>query len=152
MEGIIIMIVMFVLSTLFTKDKTKEKETKQMPPFSNQHVPRESTRDEPRRERPKVRSLDDFAKEVFGQLSEKGEAVRDVRKMNEETVEEPVKEAVREIQEERKSLRPELGVSRPIIQRQKKESPVIVPSTREQLVRAVITSEILGPPKAKQRK
>lgn len=149
MEGLIIMIVMFVLSTLFTKDKTKQKETKQMPPFSNKQVPQEHKREEPRRERPKVRSLDDFAKEVFGQLSEKTEPAQNDRKIIEEPVLKPVMEVTRG---ERKSTRPELGASRPIIQRQKTKSPVIVPSTREQLVQAVITSEILGPPKAKQRK
>jgi hypothetical protein len=149
MEGIIIMIVMFVLSTLFTKDKKKQKETQQMPPFSNQQAPQESTREERRRERPKVRSLDDFTKEVFGQLSEKAESSREARKTIEERVIEPARE---ELREERKSTRPELGASRPIVQRAKNQSPVIVPSTREQLVQAVITSEILGPPKAKQRK
>ena len=150
MEGIIMMVVLFVISTLFTKDKTKEKKTKQMPPFSNQRVPRESTRDEP--ERPKVRSLDDFAQEIFGQLNERAETVRDVRPTIEEPVKEAVKEAAEEIRENRKSSRPELGASRPIVQREKTKSPVVVPSTREQLIHAVITSEILGPPKAKQRK
>ena len=149
MEGLIIMIVMFVLSTLFTKDKNKQKETKPMPPFSNQQIPRESTREKPRRERPKVRSLDDFAKEVFGQLSEKAEPAQAAREIVKEPVAEPVREAIRG---ERKSTRPELGTSRPILQRAKKESLVVVPQTREQLVQAVITSEILGPPKAKQRK
>ena len=149
MEGLLVMILMFVLSTLFTKDKNKQKETKQMPPFSNQRNPRESTREEPRGERPKVRSLDDFAKEVFGQLSEKAEPAQAVRERVEEPVVEPIREAIRG---ERKSTRPELGASRPIVQRTKKESRVAVPRTREQLVQAVITSEILGPPKAKQRK
>ena len=149
MEGLIIMIVMFVLSTLFTKDKDKQKETKSMPPFSNQQIPREGTREEPRRERPKVRSLDDFAKEVFGQLSEKAEPAQAAREIVKEPVVEPVREVIRG---ERKSTRPELGASRPIVQRAKRESHVVVPRTREQLVQAVITSEILGPPKAKQRK
>ncbi len=150
MEGIIMMVVLFVISTLFTKDKTKEKKTKQMPPFSNQRVPRESTRDEP--ERPKVRSLDDFAQEIFGQLNERAETVRDVRPTIEEPVKELVKEAAEELRGNRTSSRPELGASRPIVQREKTKSPVVVPSTREQLIHAVITSEILGPPKAKQRK
>lgn len=148
MEGIIIMIVMFVLSTLFTKDKMKQEDKKQMPPFSNQQVPRESTREEPKRQRPVVRSLDDFAKEVFGQLSEKVEPAQTAR----ETIDERVAEPVRELKEQRKSTRPELGASRPIMQREKKQTPVVLPNTREQLVQAVIASEILGPPKAKQRK
>ena len=149
MDGLLIMIVMFILSTMFTKDKNKQKETKQMPPFSNQRSPRESTREEPRTERPKVRSLDDFAQEVFGQLREKAEPAQVAREKVAEPIAEPVREAIRG---DRKSTRPELGASRPIVQRAKKESFVVVPQTREQLVQAVITSEILGPPKAKKRR
>ena len=55
-----------------------------MPPFSNQEVPRESTPVEPKQQRPKVKTLEDFANEVFGQLNEKIE---------------PKKQVVREVKE-----------------------------------------------------
>jgi len=60
---------------------------------------------------------------------------------------------VREVvKKERTSTRPELGAKRPIVQQAKKSSFNVVPQTQQQLMQAIVTSEILGPPKAKQRK
>ena len=150
MEGLILAIIIAIISSVLGKDKTKDKPTKQMPPFSNQEVPREWSPVEPKQERPKVKTLEDFANEVFGQLNEKMEpkkqAVREVK-------EEPVQPVVREVvKKERTSTRPELGASRPIVQQAKKSSLNVVPRTQQQLMQAIVTSEILGPPKAKQRK
>ena len=151
MEGLIIAIIIAVISSLFSKDKKKEKPTKQMPPFSNQEVPREWTPvEQPKQQRPKVKSLEDFANEVFGQLNEKSEPKKQpVYEVKEEPVQPVVQEVVKK---ERSFTRPELGATRPIVQQAKKSSFNVVPQTQQQLMQAIVTSEILGPPKAKQRK
>ena len=144
------MIIIAVVSSLFSKGKKKDEPTKQMPPFSNQEVPREWKSVEPKQERPKVKTLEDFANEVFGQLNEKVEQKKQVVR---EVKEEPVRPVVREVvKKERTSTRPELGATRPIVQKAKKSSFNVVPQTQQQLMQAIVTSEILGPPKAKQRK
>ena len=144
------MIIIAVVSSLFSKGKQKEQPTKQMPPFSNQEVPREWSPVEPQQQRPKVKSLEDFANEVFGQLNEKVEPKKQVVR---EVKEEPVRPVVQEfVRKERTSTRPELGATRPIVQQAKKSSFNVVPQTQQQLMQAIVTSEILGPPKAKQRK
>ena len=144
------MIIIAVVSSLFSKGKQKEQPTKQMPPFSNQEVPREWSPVEPKQERPKVKTLEDFANEVFGQLNEKVEPKKQVVR---EVEIPPVRPVVKEVvKKERTSTRPELGASRPIVQKAKKSSFNVVPQTQQQLMQAIVTSEILGPPKAKQRK
>ncbi|MEG0472212.1 MAG: hypothetical protein RR588_07730, partial [Solibacillus sp.] len=68
MEGIIIAIIMFVLSSLFSKGKAedKKKQTKPMPPFSNQPAPRPREEVRPSRvETKQPKSLEDFANEIF---------------------------------------------------------------------------------------
>ena len=151
MEGLIMMIIIAVISSVLGKGKKKDEPTKQMPPFSNQEVPRQSKPvEQPKQQRPKVKSLEDFANEVFGQLNEKTEPKRQVVR---EVKEEPVQPVVREVvKKERTSTRPELGAKRPIVQQAKKSSFNVVPQTQQQLMQAIVTSEILGPPKAKQRK
>ncbi|MFF5993744.1 hypothetical protein AAGS61_03165 [Lysinibacillus sp. KU-BSD001] len=152
MEGLIIMIIIGIVSSLLSKNKEQpeQKPTKAMPPFSQQKPPRENTqRRSHTSERPKVKSLEDFANEIFGQLNEKAEQ----KQVTHEPIVEQVKPVVQEVvRETRKSTRPELGASRPIVQQAKKESLVVVPQTKEQLMQAIITSEILALPKAKQRK
>ena len=67
--------------------------------------------------------------------------------------EEPVRPVVQEfVRKERTSTRPELGATRPIVQQAKKQSFNVLPRTQHELMQAIVTSEILGPPKAKQRK
>ena len=145
------MIIIAVISSVLSKGKQKDKPTKQMPPFSNQEVPRQSKPvEQPKQQRPKVKSLEDFANEVFGQLSEKVEPKKQIVR---EVVEEPVQPVVQEVvKKERTFTRPELGATRPIVQQAKKQPFNVVPQTQHQLMQAIITSEILGPPKAKQRK
>ena len=144
------MIIIAVISSVLGKGKKKDEPTKQMPPFSNQEVPREWSPVEPKQERPKVKTLEDFANEVFGQLNEKVEPKKQVVR---EVKEEPVRPVVQEfVRKERTSTRPELGATRPIVQQAKKSSFNVVPQTQQQLMQAIVTSEILGPPKAKQRK
>ena len=150
MEGLILAIVIAVISSVLGKDKTKNKPAKPMPPFSNQEVPREWSPVEPKQERPKVKTLEDFANEVFGQLNEKVEPKKQVVR---EVEVPPVQPVVREsVKKERTSTRRELGATRPIVQQAKKQSFNVVPRTQHELMQAIVTSEILGPPKAKQRK
>lgn len=150
MEGLILAIVIAIISSVLGKDKTKDKPAKPMPPFSNQEVPREWSPVEPKQERPKVKTLEDFANEVFGQLNEKVEPKKQVVR---ELKREPVRPVVQEVvKKERTSTRPELGASRPLVQQAKRKPFNVVPRTQQQLMQAIVTSEILGPPKAKQRK
>ena len=150
MEGLIMMIIIAVISSVLGKGKKTDEPTKQMPPFSNQEVPREWSPVEPQQQRPKVKSLEDFANEVFGQINEKTEPKKQVVR---EVKEEPVRPVVQEfVRKERTSTRPELGATRPIVQQAKKSSFNVVPQTQQQLMQAIVTSEILGPPKARQRK
>ena len=151
------MIIIGIVSSLLSKNKEQpeQKPTKAMPPFSQQKPPRENTqRRSNTSERPKVKSLEDFANEIFGQLNEKTEQKQVTHEPIVEQAKPVVQEFVREktVRESRKSTRPELGASRPIVQQAKKESLVVVPQTKEQLMQAIITSEILALPKAKQRK
>ena len=144
------MIIIAVVSSLFSKGRQKEQPTKQMPPFSNQEVPREWSPVEPKQERPKVKTLEDFANEVFGQLNEKMEPKKQVVR---EVEVPPVQPVVREVvKKERTFTRPELGATRPLVQQAKKQLLNVVPRTQHELMQAIVTSEILGPPKAKQRK
>ncbi|ATP39464.1 hypothetical protein CSE16_05045 [Solibacillus sp. R5-41] len=163
MEGIIIMIVMFVLSSLFTKGKAedKKKQTKPMPPFSNQSAPRPREEVRPRRvETKQPKSLEDFANEVFGQLNDKRKPeLKPIEKPAKIEVELPKTRPAREIVE-RNSESKEVPKSnrgmqeRPIIQMIKQQEAnqlKIVPSNQKELMQAIIMTEILGPPKAKQR-
>lgn len=150
MEGLIVAIIIGVISSLFSKDKKKEHPTKQMPPFSNQEIPQKWSPVEPKQERPKVKTLEDFANEVFGQLNEKVEPKKQVVR---EVKEEPVRPIMKEVvKKERTSTRPELGATRSLVQQAKRESLNVVPQTQQQLMQAIVMSEILGLPKAKQRK
>lgn len=143
MEGLIFMVVVFLISTLFGKGK-KEQPQKPMPPFSNQKAP---TKPQPAQaEMSRTQSLEDFAKGIFSQLSEKAET---------EAVS-PIPEAEKEVavaqEEPRRKMRPALAESRPIVQAAKKQRTLQVPRTQKDMMQAVMMAEVLGPPKAKQRK
>ena len=166
MEGFIIMVVIALVTRLFSGN-AEEKKQKQapktekapapMPPFSN-NKPSTTYFEPPARERtssPKVetRSLEDFTQEVFGQLQQKVE-----QKVERPTVQEPVAvptptpvrgESSRPIFQNRA----ELGAGRSIIQQAKKQKAnVKIPKTRQELVQAVMMAEVLGAPKAKQKR
>ncbi|MEK4629421.1 MAG: hypothetical protein ABS944_01680 [Solibacillus sp.] len=161
MEGIIIMIVMFVLSSLFNKGKEEnKKQTKQMPPFSSQPAPRQQEVRNEQQSRPKT--LEDFANEVFGQLNEKSKPMdKKVETPAKIEVELPKPAPVRELAE-RKSMQEHLQersssrglTERPIAQIIKKQEEAtlnVVPSNQRELMRAIVMTEILGPPKAKRK-
>ncbi|MEO4052240.1 hypothetical protein [Solibacillus sp. CAU 1738] len=153
MESLIIIIIIGIISSVFSK-KGNPKETKQMPPFSQQPVPKQ----EPRQATTAApKSLEDFANEIFGRLEQKQpEVVREVLKPKPVEVQQPetrkqvVAEPVK--RQERSQKRENIEQTARVKQIQEKTKPVFVtPTTQQALMQAVITSEILGPPKAKQR-
>ena len=156
MEGIIVMIIIFVVSSLLGKGKEQQKkESKQMPPFSSQPAPRKQEVEQ-RTEQRRPKSLEDFANEVFGQLNEKAKPVaQQVTRELPKQVEKPVIEAKRVITETR-SENPNNARSlkeRPIVAMAKKEAEAfqVVPTSQRDLMQAVIMTEVLGPPKSRRR-
>lgn len=164
MEGLIIMIIIGIITSVFNK-KEKPKDMKQMPPFSNKSVPTQ----EPRQATTAApKTLEDFANEIFGQLEKKvPEMKREVVIPKAEELQKPVrenpvlerpkrlteqvvKESARKFEMNRG--RDNIEQSARVKQMQEKTKQVFVtPKTQETLVQAIVTAEILGPPKAKQR-
>ncbi|MGN7476625.1 hypothetical protein ACTHOQ_02125 [Solibacillus silvestris] len=157
MEGLIIMIVMIIISSLFGKGKEQQKkESKQMPPFSSQPAPRKQEA-KPKTETKRPKRLEDFANEVFGQLNEKAKTVikepePHIPKQEERPVSEPVKPAA-----ERRGDNSNRGsrslTERPIVAMAKRDSEAfqVVPSNQRELMQAIIMTEVLGPPKANRK-
>lgn len=177
MEMFILMIVIGFLSRLFGGDKKQEKQSKDaMPPFGSPDKPAQSTSQEPEKSRMEkagksFTSLEDFTREIFGELAEKEKEVMQKLEPHKSKLErnvpepaatipsvfEPVTQptisespVVQVAPSSRASTRPQLGASRPIIQREKANDYVKVPTTQQQLVQAIIASEIIGQPKARQ--
>ena len=148
LEGIIMMVVLFIISSLFSGNK-KAKEQKGMPPFNNKKEPTFEKRQQPK----KVKTLEDFASEIFQQLNEKANP----------TAQPEVKIEKTEVIEQKDKTRPTFDVNRSKkqtakVQETKVNDPIkskeigsFIPTDRDALVQAIITSEIIGPPKAKQR-
>jgi len=161
------MAVLFIISSILNGAKKKQQQNpKGMPPFNNA-----PTRPNVEKPNPNVhekrKSLEDFANQVFQQLNDKSQQNQPM----ETTVmqEEPMKvnDSSREgntIQTTSQKGRPSLDGNRssnrgslnslksPSADAIKEnEIGSFVPTTRKELVHAIITTEILGPPKAKQR-
>lgn len=131
-----------------------------MPSFGQQKIP-ENSEPVPKTARRVTKSLEDFANEVFDQLNEKPQQAKEVfQKPIQpaapvfEQAEQRIDKELLERGRERKSSRPELAANRPLIKKleQRNKNQFDVPNTKEQLVQAIITSEIFGPPKAKKYK
>lgn len=163
MEGIIIMVIMFALSSMFAKGKAedKKKQTKPMPPFSNQSAPQPREEVRPSRvETRQPKSLEDFANEIFGQLNDKrnpeSKPIETPAKIEVALPKvEPVREFIERKSEPVEELKRARGLQdRPIVQMMKQQESdrlKVVPSTQKELMQAIVMTEILGPPKAKQR-
>ena len=163
MEGIIGMVVLFIISAVINGSKKKQQDHNSMPPFNNK--PAKQTFDFPKQSEMR-KSLEDFASEVFQQLNDKTqEKPTNSRKTEAETTKENkvLVESV-EVKRPLSNTRPTFDANRSALSRSTKPSkaPVsdsikqneignIVPTTKKALVHAIITTEILGPPKAKQR-
>lgn len=147
MEGLIIFIIIAVISSIFGKSNNKQE--KPMPPFGGN-----TNKEKPNTSRSKsFTSLEDFAKEIFQELS--GEKEEKTAPANL-----PQAEPVKAVVEERTTFQfekaEEVNVKKHVPREEPKvKQPVNVPSyiptTREAVLQAVITSEIFGPPKAKRR-
>ena len=163
MEGIIGMVVLFIISAVINGNKKKRQDHNSMPPFNNK--PAKQTFDFPKQSEVR-KSLEDFASEVFQQLNDKTQdkptnsrnSKAEASRENKVLVE-PV-----EVQRSLSNTRPAFDANRSAMSRTTKPSKApatdsikqneignIVPKTRKALVHAIITTEILGPPKAKQR-
>lgn len=169
MEGLIIMAVIALLTRLFSSNDEKQKKqkpTQAMPPFSNDKPLSKTVIPQQPKERRKpvveVKSLEDFAQEVFGQLQQKSEQPKPVTPTPVVPVPEPVQavetytrpKLENRVETTRNGLqeRPQLGADRAIIQQVKKKqaSAVVIPTTRQELVQSIVMAEVLGAPKSKR--
>lgn len=155
MEGLIIAVIVFIVSSLLGKGKEQQqkKESKQMPPFSSQPAPRKQEVQR-RTEQKRPKSLEDFANEVFGQLNEKAKPVS--QKVERELPKQP-----KPVEVARSTVEPITNQisnarslkERPIVAMAKKEAEAfqVVPSNKRDLMQAIIMTEVLGPPKARRK-
>src|SRR5690606_34485144 len=123
MEGLIIMVIVFIVSTLFGKGKEQQqkKETKQMPPFSSQPAPRKQEVQR-RTEQSRPKTSEDFANEVFGQLNEK------VKPVSQRVERELPKQAEMPVEAARSAVEP---VTEKINNRSLKERPIVAMAKKE---------------------
>jgi hypothetical protein len=164
MEGIIIMVVLFIISSIF--NASKKKDPKPMPPFNNKPTTQrfDSPKQDEKRKAP--RSLEDFANEVFQQLNDHSQTKPQSRPfeshptvLNEQEIKanevktKPVEQKTRAVFDESRSTSRSSAITKPIISDKINENEIgsFVPTTRNALVQAIVSSEIIGPPKAKQR-
>lgn len=127
-----------------------------MPPFSKQQMPKplyppvQTTE----RNRP-AKSLEEFTNEIFGQLTQKSQPIPEL--VTEPVLEQKVAEPVSRANNKRAPMRTEVTEKqeRPLVQKIKEQETndpfYVVPTSKKQLMQAIIMSEVLGPPKAKQR-
>jgi hypothetical protein len=160
MEGLIIAIVLGIITSLFNKGKKEDtkKPTKQMPPFSSQPAPRQQKEVRPAQQQNPRKSLEDFANEVFGQLNEKAKPVdQKIETVTPIQVEKPIQRQPQQVVEQNTRSQStnanRVLTERPIVQKLKQQSEAlqVVPSNQRELMQAIVMSEILGPPKSKQR-
>lgn len=158
MEGFILFIIIAVISTVLGRNKEANKDTKQMPPF-NKNAKEQPASVRPKKERPTIQSFEDFAKEFVGELKETMEQQQPELKPLFSKVEKKKKKASSEQvsppeKQNRQAERPKLEerLNQRLEQRQTAKAVVsAVPTSRQELVQAFVMSEVLGPPKAKQR-
>lgn len=162
-------VIIYIIKAIFSGDKQK-KEQKSMPPFNN--GPTVNTFELPNQkdQRKSTRSLEDFASEVFQQLNEKTTSTKNSMPSFEKQQTRVKKEESRtsiktvEAKNEMSTGRPTFdqnrsatrGLSHSIPKNsmdkiKQTEIGSFVPKTKKDLVQAIITSEIIGPPKARQR-
>ncbi|QCR32928.1 hypothetical protein C1N55_12425 [Lysinibacillus sp. SGAir0095] len=156
------MAILFIISSILNGTKKKQQNPKGMPPFNNKPT---NQKFELPKQTGKRKSLEDFASEVFQQLNEKTQPNSTAAKKEQQS--EKLYESIKEevvTQEKSPNVRPLFKGERSsnrgsLISStsstsdtiKQKEIGSFVPTTREALVQAIITTEILGPPKAKQR-
>lgn len=136
-----------------------------MPPFNKRQAPevKRHTQEVKRPIENKPRkSLEDFAQEIFGQLEQKKAEVQKTVQRTAQIEKEVVKEQQQIIDAvpravslaEVKESTPRIKIEEtPRIQVMKAKETAIftVPRTKQALAQAIVTAEILGPPKALER-
>lgn len=160
MEGLIIAAIIAIISSLFS-GKNKNKEQKSMPPFNNKPVEMPVQTTIPPNQQSQPKTLEDFAKGIFEQLNEQkpfSDFAGDEQPKIEQVKSEPTIKIEKELNErkplsenrssERVTNAPQLNIEDKI---KENEIGQFVPSSRQALMQAIITSEIIGPPKARQR-
>lgn len=163
MEGLIIFIIIGIISSLLKKGKEQQSTKQQMPPFNKDaQLPksrqtRSQTKQIPKEERPILQSFEDFAKEFVGEIKQasvqpKAQSkpiVVEQAKVVEEAPKNEQRESMKERFAERNNSRGQMNVKN--VQNRTSNSPIVQPS-RNTLVQAIIMAEVLGPPKAKQKR
>ena len=156
MSGLIFPLIILAISAIINNaSKNKKQNDKQMPPFNSKpvqkpvHTPAQST------ERQPARTLEDFANEIFGQLNEKAKPTPPVVEQPLQApppVQAQVQERVVTPSVARPKMRTEMS-ERPLVTKLKEQNDsfTVVPKNKKAIMQAVVMSEILGPPKAKQR-
>jgi len=152
------MVVLFIISSVINGVKKKNQEQKPMPPFNNKPT---TMFDLPNKTEAR-KSLEDFASEVFQQLNEKVQPNASEKPVESLQVPDKVKEVVEKEIESRRPVfddKRSSNRSSSIPLKEPKADEIkqgeigkLVPTTREALVNAIITTEILGPPRAKQHR
>lgn len=155
MEGLIIFIIFGIIASYLSKGK--ETKNKSMPPF-----------DQSRRSKVEVKTLDDFAKEIFQELNKKHSTDQKVEQskpqmtqiqtkeeeVKKETLQNTIEPTVQKVSSVQtpKPLK-KVAKNTPVGMTKKKTAKKNLPFTtsKESLVNAIIAQEVFGPPKAKQR-
>lgn len=162
MEGLIIAIIIGVVTSLLSgkgkkDDAKKVSPVKPFTPQKNMAAPKQAKAPQKRVDKPQrpkldvqIKSLEDFTREVLGQLAEKSEPAK------QEVAEVVVKAAseapaVRESIEARVQQRQQAVERRPIRNTTTATSSFTIPSTQKELMQAIVMTEVLGKPKAKRR-
>lgn len=142
MEGIILIIILGIISSIFNKLGDKEVK-KGMPTFGG-GKPIQTKPIKRKFLEPKTYSLEDLTKEIFHPQKENTkpyiEKIEEKTTSNTNNVEFSKTNRINVNQQEK-----------PAIQSKKQVEVSVVPTSKEALVQAIISSEILGPPMAKRR-
>lgn len=151
MEGIFVVIILGIISSILSK--LGEKEQKPMPPFGGGKHVKNLPPKEPSKQ--KGFSLEDFTKEIFQQFESKQEEMPKPsnRNIQQNIVTEQKDEL---INTELSTFSPPLQLNEMEETKSREKSkqvdmPNFVPNTKEALIQAIVTSEILGPPLSKRR-
>lgn len=161
MEGIIVFIILGIISSLFSKNKEK-KPTQQMPSFdknARQLKSKQIQKKQPMQsERPFIQSFEDFAKKYLGDLETKvapqkveSDSIlpKEVQVKKEEMEEQSERESMQSRLKERMVMNNRVEVSHAEKEVTEPVSTFMTPS-KNALVQAIVMSEVLGPPKARQ--
>lgn len=160
MEGLIILIIIGVISTLINQ-KGGRKE-KPMPPFGGESQMKKVRQTQKQSNEPKGFTLEDFTKEIFQKFED---GIKEITQPSNEkekdknVKETPIEQRANEISFSNNKAHNDKATDKkrsenhrniPMNQEQSNEQD-FVPTSKDALLHAIITSEILGPPVSKRR-